>query len=226
MIVRSAQFDGISFVGRSKQPVRELSGFDKQRHKLPQHADQYGNKFVGSLASLELEQDLEAVFQNLRNVFKLKRKELERSSPVPGCGSIETPHFTYSLNLRLLEENPAISVWERSVNQIKTPDQILTPEFAQSFEGKFDRIEFAFDQRISLEDFVDHLEEMDDERLDLKYDSQLTGCQIRIIGINATIEVSDCVVAVVHHRLASTSEILSSFLEVKKSIVDSFSPPI
>ena len=220
MIVNSTQFDGVAFVGRTKALISELTDFDKKRHKIPQQADDRSDNFVASIANTDLENYLESEFQNLRTAFKFKRLDLTRSNPAPGCGAIETPHFIYAINVSHCADSPNSVVWDRSVIEIKNPDAVSTPAFAQVFDGHFDRIEFTLSQPFELTDWIDNIEAMEDDRLQLSYDSQATYCRLEIDSINAIIEIADGVVAVAHQELARTDEILTSFLEVKKSILD------
>ena len=90
------------------------------------------------------------------------------------------------------------------------------------FDGQFDRIEFTLANPFELEDWIDHVESLEDDRFELTYDSQVTSCRLEIENIDAVVEVSDSVLAVICNQLARTDEILSSFIEVKKTIVDSF----
>ena len=222
MIVNSTQFDGVAFVGRTSAPISELTGFDRKRHKIPQQSDDRSDHFVAAIANVDLENCLESDYQKLRKAFKFKRVDLARSNPAPGCGAIETPHFIYALNVSHCPNSPNSVLWERSVIEIKNPDEISTPAFAEVFDGMFDRIEFTLTQPFELTDWIDHIESMEDDRLELSYDSQVTYCRLEIDNINATIEIVNSVVAVAHQDFASTAEILASFLEFKKTIVSSF----
>ena len=222
MVVNSAQFDGVALVGRSTQPIRSLQGFDKKRHVLPQSMDDYSQRFVAEISNPELDSHLENTYQSLRSAYKFKRKELKRITPAPGCGCVETPFFLFTIQASHCYDDPNLVTWERSVIQIKSPEQILSPPFATVFDGQFDRIEFTLDPPIDLEDWIDHLESLDHDRLRLDYDSQVSYCRLTIDQVNAVIEVSESIVSVAQPRPTQTNQILTAFLEVRETILESF----
>ena len=215
---QSNQFEDVAFVGTTRQEVRELAEFDKQTHSIPKKVDQYSSKFAGKVAAKELEDDLENVFQKLREAFRFKRKELDKSTPEIGCGSIATPHFIYAINVSLNPDNPAVVFWERSIINVTSPDEIVCEGFARVFDNMFDRIEFALSPPIELEDWIDKVEDLEDERLTLNYDSDATHCTLQIEDVDAKIEVTESSVAVVHSHFDQTRHILASFLEAKKAL--------
>ena len=154
----------------------------------------------------------------MRKAFKFKRLDTKVDLPDPGWGTIETPYFTYSINASLDDENLAQIRWERSIRNIKDPDKVGSLEFAAVFDFLFDRIELSFAEPIQLEDWIDNIEEKDDEDLCLNYDSSLTRCTLNISGIAATIHVQENKFAVVHPQTATTHDIIASYVQASKAI--------
>ena len=147
-----------------------------------------------------MSKDLERVFQKLRQAFRYKRAEMQLATPEAGCGCIETPDFIYNVVVKLVPENTSVVVWARSVIGIANPEQVVSDGFAEVFDNMFDRIEFAFPEPIDLEDWIDRIEDLEDERLQLSYDSQVTYCLLEIESVDAKMEVNESSVAVVHQK--------------------------
>ncbi len=222
MNAQDNQFNDTALVGISRTKIRALSEFDSKLHSVPKTFDERSSQFIGKLASAEVENDVESIFKKLRKGFKLKRVDAKVSTPDPGWGTIETPYFVYSINATLDEEDASCVRWERSVREIADPDQVGSTEFASIFDCVFDRIEFNFEHPIQMEDWIDNIEEQDDDRLELDYDSGLQNCSLKIDGVAATIHVCETKFAVVHPQPATTKQILTSYLEASQTVTNGF----
>ena len=211
-------FDETALVGISRCHIKELAGFDNKLHSVPDKHDARSDSFVAKIAAVDVEKDIEAIFQRLKKIFKFKRVDLKVSTPDPGWGAIETPHFTYSIHANLCEKDPSKVLLERSIREIKNSDVVGIPEFASAFDMMFDRIEFSFTQPIEMENWIDNIEAQEDDLLELNYDSNLTNCSLKIAGISATIHVDPEKFCVVHPSLAPTQQILASYLQAVDAV--------
>src|SRR5688500_12874262 len=79
--------------------VRNLRAFAKG-HEVPTRANSHAKKFVARLAAEEIQADIDAVFQAVRDAFGFKRKELEASSE-GASGYLRTPRFEYRVHVEL-----------------------------------------------------------------------------------------------------------------------------
>ena len=213
-----SKFEAISLIGITRQPLNAFSGFDKSRHSIPKSIDARTIGFVAKIAEQDVEEDLESVFQKLRQQFKFKRVEIGVSKPESGCGTIQTPFFHYSVQIQPDIDDPALACWERSVRKIESSEKALSTEFATVFDFMFDRVEYCFDDILDLGQWIDGIEARDDPGIHLDYDSQLTECSLQIDGVHAEIKICDSKVTVVHPKLDHTENILNSFLQVRNTI--------
>lgn len=213
-----SKFESISIAGMTWQPLNSLRGFEKGRHSIPKVLDERTVRFVAAIAAQDVKQDLEFIFQKLKQHFKFKRKEVQVTTPEGGCGTIQTPYFSYSVQASPSQVDPASVCWERSVVKIGSSEKVLSAEFAAVFDYMFDRVEFCFDQPLDIEQWIDGIEDRDDSKLKLTYDSQLTECLLQIENLNAEIKINREKVTVVHSQIDQATNILKSFLEAREAI--------
>ena len=218
MKIQTEVFHNVSLVGQFQQEIRHLKGFDKKRHKLPTSWDSYSVDFIRKLAQEELDEHLESMFQKLRSEFRWKRKEISVSKPEIGFGSVSTPVFDYSLETVFDNDDLNSMTWRRSVDNIREPQALLSESFSKIFDQVFDRIEQRFESPIQLAGWIDHLEDLEDPKIRLDYDSQLTHCDLRLDGIDAIIQVAPEKLQVIHPQKDRAQRIVDSFLEIQKSI--------
>ena len=118
-----------------------------------------------------------------------------------------------------LDQEDCASVrWERSVRQIRSAEQIGTEAFAAVFDFMFNRIEFAFQNPIDLADWIDNIEDLEDDSVELEYDSDLTHCHLKLDRVVPKIEVTAEQFSVVYPRQATIQEILVSYVEVRDTV--------
>ena len=217
-----SKFESVTIAGTTRQPLRELAGFDKRFHSVPNSADR-GAGLISQISEKDVSADLEAVFQKLKHNFKFKRIEIQAEHSEPNCGVIRTPFFVYSVDVRLDDTDFSVALWDRSVIQIDSTAKVLSHEFAVVFDFMFDRVEYSFRQPLQLEDWIDHVEAKDDRRLQLEYDSQLTECALKIENLSAKIEIDSDKVAIIHPQKDQAATILKSFLEARDAMSLDFS---
>lgn len=214
----SNQFRDAALIGYSSINLRDLSGFDRKLHNVPSKYDDYARTFVAEKAKADIENQTEEMFQRLRKSFDLKRKEVNVLFPEPGWGTIETPFFSFCINVTPNKDDISLARIEKSLRQISSSDQILSEQFSLLFDFVFDRIEFTFEQTIDLERWIDAIEENGSDRHQLNYDSQATQCVLTLGGIVADIHVTPSKFAVVYPKPASTREIFSAFMEAQEAV--------
>src|SRR4051812_1062528 len=96
---------GISFVGRGGGVGKNLSGFKKSHHTVPDAANATTNAFLGKLCETELSEEAEKLFQELRVALDYKRKDiaLTVTSPLAMLGAKD---FTVEIFYALEERDP------------------------------------------------------------------------------------------------------------------------
>ena len=211
---------GVSLVMRKSELVQRLPNFDKSKHRVPDEINDRSQRFVGSLSRSQVREDLDEVFQTLRVAFRFKRTQMQTHETDDGAGSITTPYFRYTSCVYQNPANAAELVWQRDVSEVKVPDELLSDQFSEAFGLVFDTVEFMPSGNIDLEKLVDTIEEIDDDRVSLEYDRQLTYCEVYLEGSLAKLQVTSDAFRIVHPEPTPPRELVSSFFEFQEALVD------
>ncbi len=205
--------------------IRSLSGFRKGQH-IPDHSVDAAQKFVNSIANDELQADLDQTFTALRQAFKFKRVEMRVDGPVEGAGSIVTPHCTYSVTVSVNRNDTAEVIWRREVTDIHEPEPIFSPEFAEVFGQTFDSVEFLPPDSIDLKTLIDRIEELDDPRISIDYDREITRCTLTIEGVEGQIRVLPQSFAIVKKSAELPRRLIESYFEIQRILFESHGIPL
>lgn len=214
------RFKGVSLAARKCELVQNLQGFKKAKHRIPDEVNARTQTFVGGLGKTQVREDLDRVFASLRSAFRFKRTQLQTTETDDGAGSITTPFFRYTSCVYQNPNDASEVIWQRDISDVTEPEQILTEDFADVFGEFFDTVEFVPESQIDLERLVDVVEEIDDQRVTLEYDRNLTYCEIAIEGTAAKIHVTVESFRIVHPEPTDPRVLVSSFFEVQEALVD------
>lgn len=206
-----------SLLRRRAGQIRNLSGF-KKSHKVPDDVTDRAIAFVASISGAEVQEDLEEKFASLKKAFKFKRKELSIANEDDGTGTIVTPYFNYSISISLDPEDSSGVVWEWAVDAIKEPDKIFSDEFSDVFGREFDTVEFSMP--IDVEEFIDQVEELDADDIEIAYDMDATSCSLTVEGVDGKIEVTSETLAMVNSSPTTPRLMLESFFQIQRKLFD------
>ena len=210
---------GMTFVIRETTPVRRLSGF-QSKHRLPDSYDQRSQAFVSTVGTPLIQSDLDHVFAGLRKVYGLKRRQLEVTESQEGFGTIRTPHFLYSNCVFQSESEWTTAIWQRELSQIEDLSILLDGRCDELFAEVFDTIEFQPSAPIQLEKLVDHIEELEDPRVQVDFDRQLTYCNLRLEGSPLVIQAQRDAFRITHPTPSSPRELFDGILQIQQNLVD------
>jgi hypothetical protein len=208
----------VTLLREQLESIRSLPGF-KKTDKVPTAVNSYAKSLVADLSSELIAADVNEVRDALRKHFAFKRKDLDAATPGDGTGSILTPYFVYSITVTLNPTNPAEIIWRRQISDIKEPEQVLSPAFANTFPKTFSTVEFLPPQPIDLPAFIDELEDADDDRLKLNYDPAATWCRISMPGLLGQIEVTPNRLALIQLNPTSPELLLEAFFKIQAMLV-------
>jgi hypothetical protein len=208
----------VTLLREQVESIRSLAGF-KKTDKVPTVANSYAKSLVAELGSEPIAEDVNEVREALRKHFAFKRKDLDAATPGDGTGSILTPYFAYSITVTLNPANPGEIIWRRQVSDIKEPEQVLSPAFANVFPKTFSTVEFLPPKPIDLPAFIDEIEDADDERLKINYDPATTWCRISMPGLLGQIEVTPNRLALIQLNPTSPQLLLETFFKIQAMLV-------
>lgn len=207
----------LALVAESQVKVRDLAGFRKS-HRVPDgHSDQTQN-FVWKIAVEDLNRDLDERFAEFREHFRFKRAQLTVQDPDKGSGAIVTPWFVYQVTVSHSADDPAGTVWRRQVAEFEDPDALLSTEFGKVFGRLFDTVEFQPPAPIDMEDFIDTLEDRDDETIKLEYDRSASWCELYTERIPGCLLVECSRIALTTNRPELPARLLEAFFAFRNEL--------
>lgn len=209
----------VALVRERVESVKKLSGFRKGS-RVPDAVNSSSQKYVASLAGDELQADLDTVHAALREAFKFKRLDLQVDGPIDGSGTIITPFFNYTIALKQNPRDPSEVVWRREVIDIVDAEQVLSKAFSATFDELFDTVELAPTEPIDLTALIDRIEALDDSRIKLDYDRELTWCKLAIRGISGEIKVTKRTFELVERKPESPKKLLESFFAIQRMLAE------
>jgi hypothetical protein len=208
---------GISFVGRSGGLVKELSGFRKGHHAVPDAANATTNAFLGKICGQELAEEAERLFQDLRAGLGYKRKDIVLSvtSPLAMLGAKD---FTVEIYYALEAREPGRYSITTTLRGLMSAELTRKEAFARSFAGRFSEISFALKKGASVEAVIDAIEELDrDDGLAVTYPSDYRECTVSVEGVDAAVRCTGTALEIVFPRAGGPAELIEAFAAVREA---------
>ncbi len=222
-IDESALFRRVSFVTEVASRVKSLSGW-KKTHRPPDPAASGSHEYIAGISTGELKQDLDSVYNALKQAFDFKRRDLSVAEPADGTGTITTPFFSYSISVSLNTTDPADVIWTKTVDNIREPRQVASAPFAQVFDGVFRTLQFSLPSSVDLNDCIDALEDAEIKNLDVSYDRDATYCELRFAGATGAIRITTDSLSIVEKHPAKIGTLIQS-LRATQALVREHSVP-
>jgi len=208
---------GISFVGRAGGLVKELGGFKKGHHSLPDAANATTNAFLGKICATELADETEKYFQAVRAELGYKRTQIAVTVTSP-LAMIGAKDFSLELFYALEEREPGRYSVTTTLRGLMSVDLTRTEAFARIFAGRFTEISFALKKGARVEAVIDAVEELDrGDGLTVTYPSDCRECTIGVDGVDATVRCTGASLEVVFSRAGGPAELIDAFAAVREA---------
>lgn len=117
----------VDLIGRKGGVIRELSGFSKRYHHVPDSVDSYTQSFVERIAIEDLKREATEIHDNLKSNFKYKRREIKIDID-SALAVISTKDFDLSVAYAQDSDDASSYVIEYQINNIKNPDALEVEE--------------------------------------------------------------------------------------------------
>ena len=207
----------ISLAGRSAGLVKNLAGFRKQHHTVPDAVNPATTAFLGKLCAVELAEEAEGFFQRAKAAFGYKRADLALAVSSPAA-VLTTRDFTFEVAYALEKANPAGYEISRSLHGVKNADLVAQPEFNELFAGMFDGLVFGLAKGVKVEAVIDAVEgQPDDAGLTVTYPSDCRQCTLRVEGVAAEVICDGATLEMRFPRAASPAELVEAFAAVRSA---------
>ena len=206
---------GIGFVGRAGGFVRELGGFKKGHHSVPDAANATTNAFLGKICAPELTEAAEKIFQAVRTRLGYKRTQLALSVTSP-LALLSTKDFSLEWSYALDEREPARYAVTTTLRGLMSVELARTDAFARIFAGRFTEISFGLKKGARVEAVIDAIEELDPgDGLTVAYPSDYRDCTIAVEGVEATVRCTGATLEVLFPRAGGPAELMEQFAAVR-----------
>jgi len=208
---------GISFVGRGGGLVKDLDGFKKGHHSVPDAANAVTNAFLGKICAGELGDEAEKLFQEIRTALDYKRKDIALSvtSPLAVLGARD---FTVEIYYVLEERDPARYAATTTLRGLMSVELARRDAFARIFAGRFTEISFALKKGAHVAAVIDAIEELEaDDGLTVTYPSDYRDCTISVTDIDAQVRCTGPTLEIVFPRAGGPAELIEAFAAVRES---------
>jgi hypothetical protein len=206
---------GIAFVGRGGGLVKNLEGFKKGHHTIPDASNAVTNAFLGKICEPELSAEAEKLFQEVRVALDYKRKDiaLTVTSPLAMLGAKD---FTVEIFYTLEEKDPARYTVTTTLRGLMSAELARREAFARIFAGKFTEISFGLKKGASVEAIIDAIEELGgDEDLTVTYPSDYRDCTMRVAGVDAEVKCTGATLEIIFPRAGGPAELIEAFAQVR-----------
>ena len=192
--------------------IKELAGFTKM-HRVPDSANAAAQKFLARIALPDLKNDIDEMYEMIRDRFAFLRKDLEASVERDGTGFIRSPHFEYTVSLTLLPEDPSSVVWTREVSGIRDAQTVRSPAFQAVFGTTFDTLQMEFATPVDLDGLIDHLESASVPHCRVRASSDGQRCEVTLAGFVGSIIIEPTTLTIASRRSGSVASLIDQFLE-------------
>jgi hypothetical protein len=207
----------IGFIGRSGGAVKQLDGFKKGHHSVPDAANATTNAFLGRICESELAAQAEQLFQAVRAGLGYKRRQVSLSVASP-VATLAAKDFSVEMLYALEERDPARYAVTTTLRELRNADLVRTAEFAGIFAGKFTEIYFGLKKGAQVEAVIDAIEALDGEGgLRVDYPSDCAECTIRVTDVEAAVRCTGAALEIVFPRAAGPAELIDAFAGVREA---------
>lgn len=187
--------------------LKNLPGFKRGVHFVPEVENETTNRFLGTLVEAEIKSDIDEYFSLLKSEFRYKRKEITTTS-LGRTGTIITLDFTYSISASFDPADFSKYTLTREISNIHNAEIVNDSRFQAVFNGMFDTLKIEFSRNVTVASIVDSLETQD---IFVDYDPECEECSFSIEGIPGVIVVSDSGLELHSRGLHNAATLVSNF---------------
>lgn len=216
-VLPSSIVAAIAFVGRGSGVVKNLGGFKKSHHTLPDAANATTNAFLGKICETELAAEAERLFQAVRTGLDYKRKDISLSVASPSA-LLKAKDFSVEILYALEPDEPSRYSVITTLSDLQNAELSRTESFSTIFAGRFTEISFVLKKGVSVEAVVDVIEAMGPEAgLAVSYPSDCRDCEITVENVDASVRCTGSSLEVVFPRGGSPRELIEAFAVIRQA---------
>ncbi|HEY0864133.1 MAG TPA: hypothetical protein VGD97_08520 [Lacunisphaera sp.] len=207
----------ISLVGRSTGRVKNLAGFRKQHHTVPDAVNAATTAFLGKLCAAELGEEAEGFFQRSKAAFAYRRTDLNLEVTSP-TAVLTAKDFTLELAYALEQADAAGYEVTRTLHGLREGGLVARPEFNELFAAMFTGIVFGLAKGVKVEAVIDAVEARGGEDgLAVNYPSDCRYCVLLVDGVAAEVICDGVTLEMRFPKPGSPAELVEAFAAVRSA---------
>lgn len=206
----------LSFVGQSSGAVRDLGGFHKRHHAVPDAVNAATTAFLARLCGAELAAEAEEFFQRAKGALGYKRADLALEVTSPAA-VLTARDFTLELDYALSPDDPARYVVTRTLHGVAGA-AVAVAGLNEVFAGQFDRMVFALARGVRVEAVIDAVEAREGAGgLTVRYPSDCRQCVLAVAGVAAEVACDGATLAMRFPRAGAPRDLVAEFAAVREA---------
>jgi len=207
----------LSLVGRRTGRVKDLAGFKKQHHTVPDAVNAATSAFLGKLCASELAAEGEQWFQRTKAAFGYKRAELTLEVASPAA-VLTAKDFTLEIAYALEATDPAGYGVTHTLHNLNGGESMERPEFEELFARRFEGMVFGLTKGTRVEAVIDAVEaQAGAGGLTVSYPSDCRHCLLAVAGVDATVVCDGATLEMRFARPGSPRELVAAFAVVRSA---------
>lgn len=207
----------ISLVGRSGGRVKNLAGFRKQHHTVPDAVNAVTTAFLGKLCAAELAEEAEGFFQRSKAAFAYKRTDLTLDVTSP-TAVLTAKDFTLELAYALEKADAGGYAVTRTLHSLREGGLVARPEFNELFAAMFSGMVFGLAKGVKVEAVIDAVEARDGgDSLAVSYPSDCRHCVLLVDGVAAEVICDGATLEMRFPKPGSPAELVEAFAAVRSA---------
>ncbi|HEX2861971.1 MAG TPA: hypothetical protein VHN79_10040 [Lacunisphaera sp.] len=207
----------VSLVGHSEGAVKNLMGFRKPHHTVPDAVNAVTTAFLGKLCAAELAAEGEDYYQRAKAAFGYKRADLSLDVTSP-LAVLTARDFTLEIAYALERDDPAGYRVSRTLHSLRSGELLELDAFDRLFAGAFTTIVFTLAKGVKVEAVIDAVEALPPgDKLTVSYPSDCHECRLSVEGVAAEVACDGATLEMRFPRAGSPREMVESFLAVRSA---------
>jgi phosphatidylserine/phosphatidylglycerophosphate/cardiolipin synthase-like enzyme len=207
----------VSLVGHSQGAVKNLAGFRKPHHTVPDAVNAVTTAFLGKLCTSELAEEGEDYYQRAKAALGYKRTDLTLDVSGPAA-VLAARDFTLEIEYALDRSDPAAFRVSRTLHSLRSGHLVELEEFDSLFAGVFSTVAFSLVKGVKVEAVIDAVEARPEgDALTVTYPSDCRHCILAVAGVAAEVFCDGAVLEMRFPRAGSPREMVAAFREVRSA---------
>lgn len=207
----------VSLLGHGAGAVKNLAGFRKAHHTVPDAVNAVTTAFLGKLCAAELAEEGEGYYQRARVALGYKRADLSLDVTSPAA-VLTAKDFTLEIAYALERDDPTAYRVARTLHSLSSGELVNREEFDGLFAGVFTTIVFTLAKGVKVEAVIDAVEARPaGDPLTVSYPSDCRHCVLAVEGVSAEVVCDGATLEMRFPRAGSPREMVAAFLAVRSA---------